>query len=110
MLLLLIKIASTYLSIKQILAIYKSRQPKFQKKPLNRIWAPYRLGLPVMQACLPQLEWTRFRRTCCFQKMGLTAKYLFPFEISFQVFLDVIRLGLEVPCRVLRKQLVHSQL
>ena len=42
--------------------------------------------------------------------MGLTAKCLFSFKIGFQIFLDVIRFGLEVPCRVLCKQLVHSQL
>ena len=55
--------------------VNKSRQPNFQKKPLNKIWAPQRLKLPVSRACHPRIEKTRFRRTCCFQKMGLTATF-----------------------------------
>lgn len=29
---------------------------ELSEKPLNRIWAPFRIGLPVKRACLPQLE------------------------------------------------------
>ena len=56
--------------------VIKKPSAELSENTLKKIWVPPRIKLPVKRACFPRREQTRFRRTCCFQKMGLTAIHL----------------------------------
>ena len=62
-------------SIRSIV-VRKKPSAEFQKNFLIGFGLRRISGFPSVRACLPCREWTRFRRTCCFQKMGLTAVFV----------------------------------